>query len=158
MGGIRIYYPEPHYFIQEQLGVKCCTIFKMKQRVPAGLLSDLRAAEHKDKKPAALRSIGLDLYANRLKDEIVRKTWATANRPLSQRITYEWPASPFEEWLDENVQTHWMTAEWFQESGMGPEGDFAFMISVHAPINCTQQEWDEAYGEAFVMTKLLHFE
>ena len=69
MGGIRIYYPQPKYFMQEQLGRQCCTVLKMKQLVPAGLLHDLRNAEYslKDQKG---RKVGLDLYANRLKDHV----------------------------------------------------------------------------------------
>ena len=156
MGGIRIYYPQPKYFMQEQLGRQCCTVLKMKQLVPAGLLHDLRNAEYslKDQKG---RKVGLDLYANRLKDHVASYTWNKKKRPLSQSITYEWPASPFEEWLEENVDWHWMPAEWFQDEEMGPESDFAFMVSVHVPLLIPKDEWDGDYGEAFVMTKLMHY-
>lgn len=155
MGGIRIYYPDPIYFTQEQLGRNCCTIFKMKQRISADLLSELRSEEYPDRKDQ--HKIDLDLYADRLKQEVVANTWDKGPRKLSQSITYEWPATPFEDWLEDNVESFWMTAEWFQVEGAGPFDDFAFMVSVHTPLSVTKNEWDEAYGEAFVMTKLMHY-
>lgn len=157
MGGQRIYYPEPQYFIQEQLGRRCATIFKIKQAIPNGLFNDLLIEEYPDKKKRP-HGIQTDLYANRLKLEVAEKTWNNAKRPLSQRITYEWGITPFEEWLEETCEWHWMTAEWFQtqENGHDPFGDYAFMISVHTPLLMPQAEFDEAYGEAFVMTKLMH--
>jgi hypothetical protein len=156
MGGTRIYYPEPHYFMQEQLGVKCCTIFKMKQLVPADLLDDLKFEEF-GKKDKDWRRLGNDLYANRLKQEVTAHHWNKGKRKLSQTITYEWGVTPFEEWLEENVNQYWMTAEWFQEENASPFSDFAFLVSVHVPIFVPQKEFDDEYGQALVMTKLMHY-
>jgi len=153
MGGIRLYYPMPHYFTQEQLGKRCCTVFKMKQLVTWDLLSDLRFAEGGDH-----RQVKLSNYADRIKNDIASYTWKNRARPLSQSITYQWPASHFEEWLEDAVDEYWMTAEWFQKdyNDGSIDSDYAFMVSVHAVINCTQEEWDEQYGSAFIMTKMLY--
>jgi len=156
LNGQRVYYPEPQYFMQEQLGRRCCTIFKMKQLVPNELLMDLLVEEYPEEKMR--RNIQTDLYANRLKQEIAEKTFNDAKRPLSQRITNQWLSNPFEEWLEEKCQWHWMTAEWYQdrEDGHDPFGDYAFMVSVHTPVLQSVESFDEEYGEAFVMTKLMY--
>ena len=157
MNGTRVYYPEPQYFMQEQLGVKCCTVFKMKQLIMADLLQDLKFEEF-GKVNKDWRKIGNDLYADRLKQEIAAHSWNNSHRKLSQTITNQWPATPFENWLEDKVDRFWMTAQWFQTENPHDGSDFAFLVSVHVPLTVPQAEWDADYGEAFVMTKLMYDE
>jgi hypothetical protein len=64
-----------------------------------------------------------------------------------------WPASPFEEWLEDSVQFHWMTAQWFAQSDTW-WGDYAILLSVFVPVLTSIEEFRNDYGNAFVMTKL----
>ena len=113
-----------------------------------------RSFERKNKN---WRQIGNDLYANRLKQEVTAHHWNKGERKLSQSITNQWGSTPFEDWLEESVSQYWMTAEWFQVEKPHPGSDFAFLVSVHVPIFIPQEEFDKAYGESFVMTKLMHY-
>jgi hypothetical protein len=153
MSGQRVYYPQPHYFMQEQLGIQCCTVFKMKQLVQLEALSEMRKLEPKSSKSS--NAIGLQPQADRLKQEVASRSWNKGERNLSQSIMFKWPYTPFEEWVEQEVNKFWMTAEWFQSTDGDELSDFAFIVSVHTPAS-DKVKFDAAYGEAFVLTKLIH--
>ena len=94
---------------------------------------------------------------NWLTDEIKRQTYDERKRKLSRSIDNQWPATVFEEWLETSTNEHWMTAEWFQKEKAAIFDDYALLISVHVPIHNSQEEFDREYGEAFAMTKLMHY-
>jgi hypothetical protein len=92
-----------------------------------------------------------------LVEEVGRRTRANTHMKFSRRLDNQWPATVFDEWLEDTFDNHWMSATWYQhEDSMGMD-DYALMINVHVPVETTAEEFETAYGEAFTMTKLMHY-
>jgi hypothetical protein len=159
MSGQRVYYPQPHYFTHEQLGTQCCTIFKMKQLMPLESLIEFQELDPEyitdTRRNSQTNFTGP--AADRLVQEVVNRSWNKGKQNLSQSIMFKWPFTPFEEWVEQEINEFWMTAEWFQDPNLRRDiSDYAFIISVHTPVQ-DKVKFDTAYGEAFVMTKLIHY-
>ena len=155
LSGQRLYYPDPIITFNDALGVDVCTVFKIKQRISRDAANDLFEMEF-DRKSATYKQLGenrTDLILDRLRDRIKSHTMTTSKTPLRERFATSWPASPFEEWLDETVEYHWMTAEWFKRED-DLWSDYAVMTSVHVPILGDRAEFISNYGGTFVLTKM----
>ena len=156
LNGQRLYYPEPTVIYNDELRQDVCTVFKIRQRISRAAADDLFNMEF-DSKSAAYKQLDpsarADLILNRLRDHINADTKKTCQTPLRDRFSTQWPASPFEEWLDEAVHLHWMTAEWFKNE-KDPWSDYAVMTSVHVPIMGDRKKFLDEYGGSFVITKM----
>jgi hypothetical protein len=155
MNGQRLYYAEPAIVYDSALGRDVCTVFKVKQRINRDHADQLFNMEF-DKNSAVYKQLGInraDLIMDRLRDYIKSETMSTSNVPLRSRFAFGWPASPFEEWLDETSPLHWATAEWFKRED-DPWSDYATMVSVHVPIMGDRKQFLDDYGGSFVLTKM----
>lgn len=164
MGGSRIYYSEPSFEYNQQLNKQVCTIFKIKSRLSQENIWDLKEFDGGNKpkfgepgfleKPTQAANERSDEYcANHFCDLIKHLTLSNLGVKLIDRVDHFWPASPFDEWLDEEHAQHWMTAETFTDPDV-MFGDFALMITVYAPVEGDLEEYKARYGQAFIMTKL----
>lgn len=152
INGQRIHYSKPSFEKDEQQR-DVCTIFKIKQRIHFTDIEDLHGYEH-DRTFKNVKD--LDKYMDLLCKEIESHTRKMSSRPIGQRITHMWPTGPFEEWIDETHHEHWMTANWFKDESR-QFSDYATVISVKAPITIPLKDYEQEYGEAFVMTKIGYF-
>lgn len=158
LNGQRIYYPEPTLVFDDALNTNVCSVFKIKQRIARQAAEDLFEMEF-DRKSATYAKLGHDrpdLIMDRLRDHIRTDTMKTCKTPLRERFSTSWPASPFEEWLDESVKVHWMTAEWFKNEG-DLWSDYAVMTTVRVPIFGDQKQFLDDYGSSFVLTKIGYY-
>lgn len=154
--GQRIYFPELSYINVEGVQHPVAILFKMKNRLPGDIIEDCLLAEYpnRDSRP---KGVGPELYLNRLSDLVKERTWQNLNQKFSERVTFSWPASTLEEWMEEKHDCHWMTMQWFRnESNSGFSFDYASLTTVYVPIRESIEEYNDEYGSAFVMTKLMH--
>jgi len=152
--GQRIHYTEPSIQFDDRIGMATGLVFKIKQQIRRGDLQDLMDLEFGTAKKNIPRGIDLDLYMNRICQEIKEATWEDSKRPFSHRINFKWPAAPIEEWLEETHDCHWMTAKWFSDNDKH-YGNFAILLSVYAPIPDNDiQKYKDSWGSAIVLTKL----
>jgi len=154
MSGQRIHYSHPTIELDERGKKHVSTIFKIKQRIPKTLVEEVAAAEI-GKSPTVQET---DKYMDRLCESIKDYTMDKQHVPIGQRVSHMWPTGPHEEWLDSVHDKHWMTGQWFTGSDNG-HLDYALLLTVKAPIdNISPEEYEKAWGEAFVLTKLGMYE
>lgn len=157
MNGQRIYYNTPKITYDDRVGRDVALLFKMKQVIPYNDLADLLDMEFTGTTAKKLGPNPTELYMTRMVEQIKEDTWKTKNKKLHERITYNWPACEFDNWADETFDQHWMTAKFFQEKGLDWYDwyrDYALLVNVYVPLTMTRAEFDNDYGNSFVMTKL----
>lgn len=153
MNGQRLYYEHASIDRDPRLNLDVANLFNIKQRVERSLLDDMIDLEFTGTTIKQLKlSDPTDLIMDRLKDEIKERTWNNAKRKLSESITYNWPACPFDEWAEETFDFHWMTAEWYK--GEHYFSDYSLLVRVFVPVLTSREEFDSDYGQNFIMTKL----
>lgn len=151
--GQRLHYTEPSIQFDDRIGKATALVFKIKQRIDRGHLRDLMDLEFGTVRKNIPKGIDVDLYMNRICHEIKEATWEDSKRPFSHRINFKWPTAPFEEWLEERHDRHWMTAQWFSDSDY--YSDFAILLSVYAPIDDDDIEgYKYDWGSAITLTKM----
>lgn len=161
-GGTRHYSTFPTIYKDDRINSPVATLFTISSVVKREDLDELIHIEfgpYKDRKKFSKNYVAPDLMLNRLKDQIAAHTWSTRENPISSRITHMWPDSPFSEWMEKEHKIHWATARWSELNTGGGymEGIwlYQFDITLHAPITGTPEEYNDAWGEAIVMTKML---
>jgi hypothetical protein len=153
MSGQRIYYPYSTMFTDSRTGQKTATAFKIKQLVPYALLHDIAKIDGtSDNAPMQHKTAVMTKFC----EDVTKQSFDNRFRPLSASILNHWLASPFEEWLEETCTEHWFDAEWFQEPQSKSWDDFAILIKVNVPILGEVADFEQGYGESFVMTKMMY--
>jgi hypothetical protein len=154
LAGQRLYYPHATIVYDNAVQQDSALVFKISSVIPGHMLRHNNL--YKD------TSRTMDWLAA----EIETRTRESIDCRFSRRLDNQWPATVFEEWLEDTFDQHWMTANWYRSPvGMtddvsppiGSYTDYALMTSVHVPINTSRAEFDKEYGSAFTMTKLMHY-
>jgi hypothetical protein len=154
LAGQRLYYPHATIVYDNAVQQDSALVFKISSVIPYHMLRN--NALYKDSRRT------MDWLAA----EIETRTRESIDCRFSRRLDNQWPATVFEEWLEDTFDQHWMTANWYRSSGLitddvsasnGTYTDYALMTSVHVPINTSRAEFDKEYGGAFTMTKLMHY-
>lgn len=161
LSGVRIYYSEPTIEYDLHLHQNIATVFRVRQRIGFAALEDLKNLETPNGQPVRMGDMEIESYLHRFCKEIKSESWRTSKQSFSSRFKYMWPASPFEEWLEGEHDSHWITANWYapETENVVSEtyyvnSDYAIILSVKAPLTCSVQEYQDRYGSAFVLTKL----
>jgi hypothetical protein len=165
MSGQRLYYPHPTIFTDTNNGIPTATVFKIKQLVPYALMREvIDAGDDTDKSadmsPFSQRDNPAHQHlSNHMSDfctMLNQQSYTNRQRPLSVNILNNWLTSPFDQWLEGFCEQHWFQAEWFQQKGAHSWDDYAILIKVNTPIPGSVQDFEEGYGQAFVMTKMMY--
>ena len=155
MNGNRIYYSMPTITCDPYSCKNTCLVFKIRQRINFGAIEEIRRLDRMIKKETYQPPLHNSNYMDKLCKDIAANTYKNKNTRIRQSIAHKWPASPFEEWMNKEHKSHWMTAKWFRGENAGPYDDFAILISVYVPVIGSIEKFEDRYGEAFVMTKLV---
>lgn len=126
-------------------------LFKVRQRINYDSLYQLKSIEFKNN-----NSVGIDLYMNRICDLIAKKT-RTEKIPFSTRFG-RWPASDFEEWIEETHNEYFATGEWFSDYDKYGTYDYALLLTIKAPVPMAIDKYKNEYESSITLTKLGVFE
>lgn len=165
--GQRLYYMEATPVTNKITGDTGFTLFGMRNVITRQMLHSATQTQ----KPAKNKLTGpfdigydkspvRDIYApnNNMMDTFVTYfndvSAAINGQRLSSIIFNQWPASPFEEWCEDNITNFWMTAQYYEDRSRSY--DYALLVNVHCAITGDTQDFLDGYGESMTMTKMMY--